>query len=97
MNPSRPLSICLLLAASLGSTGCATLCSWTDTGMGNPGPYSGVRSTFTDWKGRSKPWDDAGLMRVPYQVYFRTVDVPLSLAADTLFLPMTTLLRDPPP
>ena len=88
MMHCRNVYLVAVIAASFSISGCATLCSWTDTGMGNPGPYSGVRSTMTDWRGRTPPWaEDSAYTRIPVQIYFRTIDVPLSLVADTLFLP----------
>lgn len=87
----------LLIAILCAMPGCASFCSLSDTGMFRGRPYSGVRATFTDWEGCSeKPWgnDPHAWHFIPYKLYFRTVDVPLSLVADTLLLPTTAILLD---
>ena len=96
MNHPSPFLNGLVVAAVLNISGCATFCSLSDTEMGRPGPYSGIRATVTDWDGRVKPWDvgPPNWMRMPRQLYFRTIDVPLSLIADTLVLPVTMLIPD---
>ena len=100
MNHPSPFLNGIVIVAVLNISGCATFCSLSDTGMGRPGPYSGIRSTATDWEGRVKPWDVdyPNWMRMPVQLYFRTIDVPLSLIADTLLLHVTMLtMIEPPP
>lgn len=76
---------CLTVVA----TGCATFCTMSDTGMHRMRPYGGVRATITDWEGCSeKPWDNLAPWQViPYKAYFRTIDLPVSLVADTWMLP----------
>ncbi len=64
--------IAVLLLISIA--GCQTMRSWTD---GCPGVYSGVRYFASQWD--SLPWDG--------KVFFTLVDLPLTVAFDTLWLP----------
>jgi len=87
----RPFLCGVAIATIMSITGCATFCSLSDTGMCRIRPYSGIRATITDWDGCAKPWDENYTprpMRIPTQIYFRTIDVPLSLIADTVLLPL---------
>ena len=91
MKYLRPFQYGVVTATIMSITGCATFCSLSDTGMARPRPYSGIRATITDWDGCAKPWDEnytSRPMRIPTQIYFRTIDVPLSLVADTVLLPL---------
>jgi uncharacterized protein YceK len=87
------VSFKILLSVSLFVTaGCASICNMSDTGQGLFLPYGGVRGTLTDWKGcPRKPWD--GVEDNNYvlliKLYYRTIDLPLSFAMDTLFLRFT--------
>ena len=63
--------IAVLLLISIA--GCQTTRSWTD---GCPGVYSGVRYFAGQWN--SLPWDG--------KVFF-TLDLPLTVAFDSLWLP----------
>ncbi len=65
--------IAALLMVSIA--GCQTTRSWND---GCPGVYSGVRY-FASQRG-SRPWDGTG---------FFTLDLPLTVVADTLLLPVS--------
>jgi len=91
------VSFRILLAASLCvTTGCATLFSISDTGMERIRPYSGVRATLSDWEGCSeKPWDiyQDQMPYFPLKLYLRTIDLPLSFAMDTLWLPLTCMVN----
>ena len=69
----------LIAAVLLGSMmGCQTARSWNS---GCPGVYSGVRY-FASQRG-SLPWDG--------KVFF-TLDLPLTLVADTFLLPASALV-----
>lgn len=96
MKYLRPFLYGVVTVTTMSVTGCATFCSLSDTEMSRPCPYSGIRATITDWDGRVKPWDANRTprpMRVPTQIYFRTIDVPLSLIADTVLLPLMLMFE----
>ena len=64
----------------------------SDTGQGLFLPYGGVRGTLSDWEGcPRKPWDvvEDNTYVLLVKLYYRTIDLPLSFAMDTLFLPFT--------
>ena len=96
MKYLRPFLCGVVIASMMSVTGCATFCSLSDTEMCRVRPYSGIRATVTDWDGCVKPWDANNTprsMHIPYQIYFRTIDVPLSLVADTALLPLMILVE----
>jgi uncharacterized protein YceK len=75
-----------------GTTGCASMLSMGGDGTYRMRPYGGVRATVTDWEGCSdKPWgnDPYAWHVIPYKLYYRTIDLPLSLVMDTWCLPLT--------
>jgi uncharacterized protein YceK len=68
--------VAALLLVSI--TGCQTMRSWND---GCPGVYSGVR--YFGSQRSSLPWDG--------KVFF-TLDLPLTIVADTLLLPASAFV-----
>ena len=96
MQCFKPITIVATIAYMCFATGCATLCSCSDTEMNRIRPYSGVRATLSDWEGCSPPWskDPDALSAIPAKLYFRTIDIPLSFVMDTAILRLTWDYRE---
>jgi uncharacterized protein YceK len=75
----RQIQRLILIALIASIPGCQTAQSWNS---GCPGLYSGVRY-FANQQS-SLPWDG--------KVFF-TLDLPLTVAADTLLLPVSSLVE----